>query len=124
MTSQNLSEKVTAFLRNLQKRDWAAARALCSDDATVWHSDGKGDSGIDDNIKSMADGMDGIESIEYTIVRQFSEGDDVLQQHVLDVTTSDGKHIQIRVAAYFSFTDGLISRIEEYGSAPAELADR
>ncbi|MBP2472334.1 uncharacterized protein (DUF1684 family)/limonene-1,2-epoxide hydrolase [Crossiella equi] len=121
MSSQNLTGKATAFLRNLQNRDWAAARALCADNATVWHSDGKGDSGIDENIRSMAEGMDGIESIEYTITRQLASDEDVLQQHVLDVTTSDGAHVQINVAARFGFTDGLISRIEEYGSAPAGL---
>ena len=92
---------------------------LCADSATVWHSDGKGDSGIDENIAGMADGMDNIKSIDCTITRQLSQGDDVLQQHVLDVVTTDGTHVQMSVAAYFGFTDGVISRIEEYGSLPA-----
>ena len=119
MSNQDLADKVTAYLRHLEKRDWAAARTLCADNATVWHSDGKGDSGIDENINGMTEGMDGIKSIKYTITRQLSQGDDVLQQHVLDVVTTDGADVRMSVAAYFGFTDGLISRIEEYGSPPA-----
>lgn len=119
MSHPDLADKVTAYLRHLEKRDWAAARTLCADNATVWHSDGKGDSGIDENINGMTEGMDGIKSIKYTIARQLSQGDDVLQQHVLDVVTTDGADVRMSVAAYFGFTDGLISRIEEYGSPPA-----
>jgi ketosteroid isomerase-like protein len=119
MSNENLADKVTEYLRQLENRNWAAARALCADTATVWHSDGKGDSGIDENINGMAEGMGNIKSINYTITRQLSQAEDVLQQHVLDVITMDGAHVQMSVAAYFGFTDGLISRIEEYGSLPA-----
>ncbi|QUQ66850.1 DUF1684 domain-containing protein [Kutzneria sp. CA-103260] len=42
----DLKGRAVTYLRHLENRDWAGARAMCADTATVWHNDGKGDETI------------------------------------------------------------------------------
>lgn len=116
--SEDLKDKAIAYLRHLENRDWAAARTMCADTATVWHNDGKGEETIDQNIKGMANRIGGIESMRYDITRQLAQSDEVLQQHVIAVTTKDGARFQLHAAVYFRFEAGLIARIEEYAGFP------
>jgi ketosteroid isomerase-like protein len=116
--SQDIRGSAINFLRHLENREWADARAMCSEKATVWHNDGKGDSTIDENIAGMEAQIEPIESMRYEITRQFSQPDEVLQQHVVNVVTKDGGQFRVDAAAYFRFEDGLIVRIEEYAGLP------
>lgn len=115
----NLTPEQTAatYLKHLEDRQWDKARSMCTADATVWHSDGKGDSGIDENIAGMKDQIGSIASMEYDIQRQISRGDEILQQHVVRVQTVDGTRMTVYAAVYFRFNDGLIDRIEEHANA-------
>ena len=114
----DLKAKAITYLRHLENREWADARAMCAANATVWHNDGKGDSTIDENIAGMAALVEPIESMRYEITRQFEQQGEVLQQHVVDVATKDGGRFLLDAAVYFRFEDGLITRIEEYASLP------
>jgi SnoaL-like domain len=114
--SQDIEDKAIAYLRHLENADWAGARAMCADTASVWHNDGKGDETIEQNINGMKDQIDAIESMRYDIVRQFSRPDEVLQQHVVKVATKQGVRGEVHAAVYFRFEDGLITRIEEYAN--------
>jgi uncharacterized protein (DUF1684 family)/ketosteroid isomerase-like protein len=116
--SQHVEERAIAYLRHLENREWADARAMCSETATVWHNDGNGDSTIDENIAGMAAQIEPIASMRYEITRQFSRPDEVLQQHVVHVVTTDGARFRVDAAVYFRFEDGQIARIEEYASLP------
>ncbi|WP_176946651.1 DUF1684 domain-containing protein [Lentzea fradiae] len=115
----DLKDKVTTYLRHLENRDWEAAQAMCAENATVWHNDGKGDSSIQENIASMKAQIDPIESMRYEIVRQFEQPGEVLQQHVVNVVTKDGGVFQVDAAAYYRFENGLITRMEAYAGAPS-----
>jgi ketosteroid isomerase-like protein len=121
--SQGLRDKAIRYLRHLERADWAAARAMCAETATVWHNDGQGESTIDENIAGMANQIGAIESMRYDITRQFSRPGEVLQQHVVHVTMRDGARFQVHAAVYFGFADGLITRIEEYAGAPSGDVD-
>jgi hypothetical protein len=114
--SQDIKDKALTYLRHLENREWASARAMCADTATVWHNDGKGDETIDENVTGMERQIDAIESMRYDITRQISRPDEVLQQHVVNVATKDGTRGQVHAAVYFRFEDGLITRIEEYAN--------
>ncbi len=114
----DLKAKAATYLRHLENREWADARTMCSDDATVWHNDGKGDAPIQDNIDGMAAQIEPIESMRYDITRQFHQQDEVLQQHVVNVAMKDGGQFRLDAAVYFRFEDGLITRIEEYACMP------
>jgi ketosteroid isomerase-like protein len=114
--SQDIKDKALTYLRHLENREWASARAMCADTATVWHNDGKGDETIDENVTGMERQIDAIESMRYDITRQISRPDEVLQQHVVNVATKDGARGQVYAAVYFRFEDGLITRIEEYAN--------
>jgi hypothetical protein len=114
--SQDIKDKALAYLRHLENREWASARAMCAETATVWHNDGKGDETIDENVTGMERQIDAIESMRYDITRQISRPDEVLQQHVVNVATKDGTRGQVHAAVYFRFEDGLITRIEEYAN--------
>ncbi|PXY33366.1 hypothetical protein BAY59_09740 [Prauserella coralliicola] len=120
--SQDLKDKAITYLRHLENREWADAQAMCSDNATVWHNDGKGDSTIQENISGMEAQIEPIQSMRYDIIRQFSQSDEVLQQHVLNVVMKDGAVAKVDAAVYFGFEDGLITRIEEYASLPGNDA--
>ncbi|MEU6644717.1 nuclear transport factor 2 family protein [Saccharomonospora sp. NPDC046836] len=117
--SQDLEDKAITYLRHLENREWADARAMCSAKATVWHNDGKGDSTIQENISGMEAHIEPIRSMRYDITRQFSRPGEVLQQHVVNVIMKDGALFRVDAAVYFRFEDGLITRIEEYASLPS-----
>ncbi|MER6949122.1 nuclear transport factor 2 family protein [Nonomuraea sp. NPDC000554] len=122
--SQDLKDIAISYLRSLEQRDWATARAMCAQTATVWHNDGKGEETIEENIKGMEGQIDAIESMRYDIIRQFSQPDEVLQQHVVHVATKDGVRGQVHAAVYFRFDGDLITRIEEYANfVPAAQDD-
>jgi hypothetical protein len=116
--STDLRQKAVTYLRHLERADWAAARAMCSATATVWHDDGNGDSTIEENIAGMESQIGAIASMRYDIKRQLSGPGEVLQQHVVHVAMKDGARFQLPAAVYFGFTDGLITRIEEYAGQP------
>lgn len=110
-------QTAATYLKHLENREWDQARSMCAADATVWHSDGKGDAGIDENIAGMKDQIGSITSMRYAIQRQISQGDEILQQHVVRVETVDGTRMNVYAAVYFRLNDGLIERIEEYANA-------
>ncbi len=115
----DLKDKAATYLRHLENREWPQARAMCADDATVWHNDGKGDSTIEENIAGMEGQVAAIRSMRYDITRQFAQPSEVLQQHVVNVVLADGAEVRLDAAVYFRFEDGLISRIEEYACLPS-----
>lgn len=104
----------TNYLRHLENPNWAGARAICTETATVWHNDGKGEQSIEENVTAIAAQVGAIESMHYSSTRQFSQPVEVLQQHVVKVATTDGTRGEVHVAVYLRFVDGLIDRIEEY----------
>ncbi|MGW7620013.1 nuclear transport factor 2 family protein [Streptomyces antimycoticus] len=55
-----------------------------------------------------------VDTLRYDIVRQFQDGDEVLQQQVLHLTMTDGSRSEVHAAMYFRFDGGLIDHIEEY----------
>jgi limonene-1,2-epoxide hydrolase len=115
--SQDLKNKAVAYLRALENRDWKTARALCTQTATVWHNDGKGEESIEENIAGMEGQIESIESMRYDILRQFSQPGEVLQQHVVHVATTSGMRGEVHAAVYFGYDDaGKIKRIEEYAN--------
>lgn len=114
--SETLRQKAVDYLRHLENGEFSSARAMCSETATVWHNDGKGEQTIADNVAAMERQFGAIESMHYDILRQFSEGDAVLQQHGVEVVTANGMRGQVLAAAYFRFDGDLISRIEEYSN--------
>jgi limonene-1,2-epoxide hydrolase len=115
--SRRLEDKTVDYLRSLERADWDTARAMCAASATVWHNDGKGEQTIEENIEGMAGQFDAIASMRYDITRQLSRPGEVLQQHVVHVTTRDGMRGEVHAAAYFRFdAGGLITRIEEYAN--------
>jgi limonene-1,2-epoxide hydrolase len=114
--SQDLNDKVITYLRRLENADWAGARAMCAETASVWHNDGTGDQTIEENITAMKGQIDAIVSMRYDVIRQFAQPSEILQQHVLNVAMKNGMRGQVHAAAYFRFDDGLITRIEEYAS--------
>lgn len=122
--SQDHRDSAITYLRHLENRDWTSARTMCSETATVWHNDGKGDQTVDENIAGMERQIGAIESMRYDITRQFSQPNEVLQQHVVNIATNDGARGQVHAAVYFRFEGGLITRIEEYANfVPATAAE-
>ncbi|MFC9249808.1 nuclear transport factor 2 family protein [Amycolatopsis thailandensis] len=117
--SQDLKDKALAFVRHFQNSEWQEALEMCSDDATVWHNDGQGEASIQDNVKGQAVKMEAVQSMRYDIVRQLSEREEVMQQHVVNATLKNGAIFRLEVAAYFRFENGLITRIEEYSTEPS-----
>jgi ketosteroid isomerase-like protein len=114
--STDIKDTAIRYLRRLEAGDYAGMRALCTDTATVWHNDGKGQQTIDENLAMLEDGPAAEASLRYDITRQFAEADEVLQQHVLHITNADGPVGEVQAAMYFRFQDGLIDRIEEYAN--------
>lgn len=114
--SETLRQKAVVYLRHIENGEFSQARAMCTGTATVWHNDGKGEQTIDENVAFMERLIGTFTSVHYDIVRQFSDENAVLQQHVVEVTPLEGMGGQVLAAVYFQFDGELISRIEEYAN--------
>ncbi|HEY3472647.1 MAG TPA: DUF1684 domain-containing protein [Amycolatopsis sp.] len=114
--STDIKDTAVRYLRRLEEGDYAGMRALCTDTATVWHNDGKGEQSIDENLAMLKDGPAADASLRYDITRQLAEADEVLQQHVLRISNANGPLGEVQAAMYFRFKNGFIDRIEEYAN--------
>ncbi|MCH0540322.1 nuclear transport factor 2 family protein [Streptomyces sp. MUM 203J] len=122
---QNVIEKVNSFLRILERRDFSAARRMCTDKATVWQNDSTADQAIGERLRQFESFVTAVESLRYDVKRQFRHENEVLQQHVLRLEMTDGSRREINALLFFRFEGGLIDRIEEYHYAmPDECAGR
>lgn len=124
--TNDMRHAVVTYLRALERSDWQSARALCAHSATVWHNDGKGDETLDEYFAGVKAQISLYDSIDYDIIRQFSQAGGVLQQHVVRVVGKDGNRGGIHAALFFGFDDtGLITRIEAYANyIPDDQSDR
>ncbi|MER6947522.1 nuclear transport factor 2 family protein [Nonomuraea sp. NPDC000554] len=114
---QNISEKAIQCLRHLEAYDFAGMRSMCTDTATVWHNDGKGEQTIDEKLEQLKPLVAAVDSLRYDVTRQFQSSNEVLQQQVLHLAMTDGSRGEVHAAMYFRFRDGLVDRIEEYAYA-------
>ena len=112
--SQDNKQQVIDFVRCLERRDWAGARAMCAATATVWSSNGQPEQTIEENLDAKPKQVEAVESMRYDITRQFAQPNEVLQQHVIQVAMKDGTRGQVHAAEYYRFEGGLITRIEMY----------
>ena len=119
--STKINERAIQYLRCLESHDFDAAIALCTKNATVWHSDGTGDQSLAENVDGMRQQVGAMKSMHYDITRQFVRPDEVLQQHVVSVEMVDGTRGTVHAAAYFRFNGNLIDRIEEYATFSASV---
>ncbi|MER0485067.1 nuclear transport factor 2 family protein [Streptomyces sp. Edi2] len=111
---KNIGEMATRCLRHLESYDFEEVRAMCTETATVWHNDGKGDQTIDEKLEQLKPLADTVGSLRFDIARQFHSANEVLQQHVLRLTMPDGSRSEVHAAMYFRFDGYLIDRMKEY----------
>lgn len=111
---KNIGEMATRCLRHLESYEFEEVRAMCTETATVWHNDGKGDQTIDEKLEQLKSAVGMVGSLWFDVVRRFHSGNEVFQQHVLCLTMPDGSRSEVHAAMYFRFDGFLIDRMEEY----------
>ncbi|MFE3886415.1 nuclear transport factor 2 family protein [Streptomyces lydicus] len=111
---KNIGEMATRCLWRLESCDFDEVRAMCTETATVWHNDGKGDQAIDEKLEQLKPLAGMVDPLRFDIMRQFHSGEEVLQQHVLRLVMPDGSWSEVHAAMYFRFDGYLIDRMEEY----------
>ncbi|OSC42258.1 nuclear transport factor 2 family protein [Mycobacterium decipiens] len=118
---QDIGEMATSFLRRLEAYDFTGARTMCTDAATVWHNDASGEQTVGAVLEHFESFAATANSLQFDVVRQFKNSNEVLQQHVLRLSMADGSCSEVHAAVYFRFEHGLIDRIEEFMySVPAD----
>lgn len=110
---QTISGTAVRFLRRLEVYDFADARAMCTDRATVWQNDGQGEQPMDERLRQFGSFAATVDSLRFDVVRQFRDADEVLLQYLLHLVTADGSRSEVHAVVYFRFEGGLIDRIEE-----------
>ncbi|MGW4028755.1 nuclear transport factor 2 family protein [Streptomyces sp. NPDC004838] len=111
---RNIRENTIQWLRHLEAYDFDGMRAMCTETATVWHNDGKGEQSIDEKLEQLKPLVFTVDSLRYEIARQFHNPDEVFQQQILRLTLADGSHREVHATMYFLFEGDLIDRVEEY----------
>ncbi|MFH8406362.1 nuclear transport factor 2 family protein [Streptomyces sp. NPDC018019] len=111
---RNVGEKAIQCLRHLEACDFDGVRKMCTDTATVWHNDGKGEQSIDEKLAQLEPLASSVGSLRYEIVRQFRGPCEVLQQQILHLSLLNGSHHEAHATMYMRFEGYLIDRIEEY----------
>lgn len=123
--AHDIDDRVRQFLRSLEAFDFTAARALCTEAATVRQNDGRGEQPIEESLDRLRSFTADVRSLSYDVIRRFRNPDEVLQQHVLHLAGNDGSRSDVHAVVHFRFQDGLIDRIEECVYAePALTAPR
>lgn len=112
--SRNIREKAVESLRRLEAFDFAGMRSMCTEKATVWHNDGKGNQCIDEKLEQLEPLVTTLDSLRYDVVRQYHNANEVFQQQVLHLAMADGSRAEMHAAMYFRFEEDLIDRIEEF----------
>ncbi|WP_434443284.1 nuclear transport factor 2 family protein [Lentzea sp. E54] len=114
----SLEEKVVEQLRHVENGEWDQAWAMYADTATVWkHNELELTLAEASSRASAQDGM--VASLKYNIIRQISEGDDVLTQLDIEVDQDYGEGTMrgnVHAVFYFRFENGLIVRNEQYAN--------
>ncbi|MFJ5049058.1 nuclear transport factor 2 family protein [Streptomyces sp. NPDC088719] len=110
----DIDDRVNLFLRSLEAFDFTAARAMCTEAATVRQNDGQGEQPIEQSLDRLRSFAADVRSLSYDVIRRFRNPDEVLQQHVLRLAGNDGSRSDVHAVVYFRFQGGLIDRIEEY----------
>lgn len=121
MTVQNIGETAMECLRSLEEYDFERMRALCTETATMWHNDGRGDQSVHEKIEQLRPLVAAVDSLRYDVIRQFQKPDEVLQQQVLHLAMADGSRSDVMATMYFRFKNGLIDRIEESAYQPPDV---
>ncbi|MEU0358755.1 nuclear transport factor 2 family protein [Streptomyces cyaneofuscatus] len=111
--TEGIDERVSRFLRSLEAFDFAAAREMCTESATVRQNDGRGDQPIKESLDQLELLAAELDVLDYDILRRFRDPGEVLQQHVLHLVGKDGSRRDVHAVVHFRFLGGLIDRIEE-----------
>lgn len=115
---------VEDFLRLVENFDHDGVLEVSTPDATVWHNDGKGEEPIAQSSENMLDRSNEMKSMHYEVIRQFAQGDEVLQQHNFHIVFKNDERYEVHAAMYFRFAGGLLERLEEYANVLPPQADR
>ncbi|MCX4680652.1 nuclear transport factor 2 family protein [Streptomyces sp. NBC_01433] len=110
---QTISETAIRFLRRLEVYDFADAQAMCTEKATVWQNDGKGEQTIDERLRQFSSFAATVDSLRFDVIRQFRDANELLLQYILHLVTADGSRSEVHAVVHFRFEGGLIDRIEE-----------
>ncbi|MEV0263984.1 nuclear transport factor 2 family protein [Streptomyces sp. NPDC050617] len=111
---KNIAETATRCLRHLESYEFDEVLAMCTESATVWHNDGKGEQTVAEKMEQLKPLAETVDSLRFDITRQFHGANEVLQQQVLRLTMPDGSRSEFHAAMYFRFDGDLIDRMEEY----------
>ncbi|MFE5159012.1 nuclear transport factor 2 family protein [Streptomyces sp. NPDC056697] len=105
---------VDNFFRAVERGDVDAVRGIYASDVAIWHNDGAGDQGLEDNLVVLGLLGGAIHGMRFDVTRRADVGAGVFQQHVLRGQLSDGEQVGLDAAMYIAVNDRKITRIEEY----------
>ena len=105
---------VDDFFRAVERGDIDAVRAIYSPEVAIWHNDGSGDQGLEDNLVVLRLLGGAIADMHFDVSRRVNVGDGVFQHHVLRGKLPNGEGCALDAAMYIAVDGGRITRIEEY----------
>jgi limonene-1,2-epoxide hydrolase len=113
------SELVTNFVHDYSKRDVNVLAAYMADDIIYQISENQGEvHGIEDYKKRNGAMLDGLERVDWQILRQFAVGQLVINDRIDDFFPKPGSRIprmRFRVAGYFLIVDNKIKVWRDFG---------
>lgn len=102
------------FFHAVERGDIDAVRDIYASDVAIWHNDGAGDQGLEDNLVVLGLLSGAIDGIRFDVTRRADVGDGIFQQHVLRGQLPSGEQVALEAAMYIALNDQKITRIEEY----------
>jgi len=98
----------------IEAGDADAVRSLYAEDARIWHNTDGVVQAPEENLRTLSWVVENLTDRRYEdVVRQATAGGFV-QQHVLRVTTPDGRRVELPACIVCSVEGGRITRLDEY----------
>ncbi|MGZ4691617.1 MAG: nuclear transport factor 2 family protein [Acidimicrobiia bacterium] len=112
--AQNPIEVVARLVEVIERGDLEHYRSLYAPGAVVWTCFDDFERDVDGSFRVIEWLVGASTERRYDITRRIEIEGGVLQQHVLHVTTNEGRAFSMPACLVIQISDGLITRVDEY----------
>jgi ketosteroid isomerase-like protein len=111
---QSPIDVVTGLVGAIEAGDLAAVRSVYAPGAVVWTCFDNHERDIDSSMRVIEWLVGASTERRYEVTRRIEIEGGVLQQHVLHVTTNEGRRFSMPACLVVQISDGFVTRIDEY----------
>lgn len=103
-----------ALFAAIEAGDIDAVRGIYAEGAQIWHNTDGVVQGVEENLRTLTWVVENLTDRRYDDVVRQATADGFVQQHVLRVTTADGRRVELPACIVCRVEIGRVVRLDEY----------